>query len=554
MDKKSGRAKLNKKILIPLIVLLVLAGAFAGARAIRTARARAYVLPVADLNMPYYADPMSFDGMVYDTESQNVFISPTQIVTDVFVTQGQPVSAGDKLLALDITAEEISLKMKELEVLMAQNDLERVQAELYKLRNTKPTEKPSKPDDPGTPDKGERTKIGEAWNYLDGTAAGDFLPADPSSSAKHGSLENPIRYLLTSDGLVYGSFLNAVKKQYFDCYVVIEVREGNLTGGSLIASWSVYAGELADAADDDAWSVIDRASDHKSNASSGTSSGSVAASGITGGPERGGDPSGGKGGNGGGSGGSGGDDERTYTAEELAEAIRQAEIELKRCDIALRRARLELQRQKDQTGDGCVYAKKDGVVTFVGDPDAPPQDGSPFIKVAAGEGVFVQGRVSELSLDSVSVGQPITAMSWETGMSYTGRITRIDDYPTGEEYYSGGNTNVSYYGFLAELDDASDLMTGSYLQLSADVSQEQGDSIYLMSAFIRSDAGGKYVMADQDGRLAKRYIRCGRTYYGEVTEVREGLSPDDMITFPYGAGAIEGAKTKVGEDQGVFWN
>ena len=162
--------------------------------------------------------------------------------------------------------------------------------------------------------------------------------------------------------------------------------------------------------------------------------------------------------------------------------------------------------------------------------------------------------MSELSLDSVSVGQPITAMSWETGMTYTGRITKIDDYPTEEEYYYGGNANASYYGFLAELDDASDLMTGSYLQLSADVSQEQGDSIYLMSAFIRSDAGGKYVMADQDGRLAKRYIRCGRTYYGEVTEVREGLSPDDMITFPYGAGAIEGAKTKVGEDQGVFWN
>ena len=545
MEKKKNRKKIDKRIAVPLIILLVLGCAFGGARAIRSATAKAYVVPVEILNMPYYADPMSMDGMVYDTESQNVYISATQVINSVCVSEGQRVSAGDKLLDMDITSEEITLKMMEIQVLRAQNDLENARAELNKLRNTKPVQKKKgDSDQKEKEDPGERAKIGDAWNYLDGTAVKDFLPRDAGNTAPYGSLENPVRYLLSKDGLLYGSFLNALKKEYQNTYVVIEVREGDLASGQLYASWTLYTGELADVSDEDSWSVA---------------TGKVPMPEGTSPIQRGGwvDPDGNKGGSGGkgesgGSGGSG-SEEQEYTAEELAQAIRQAEINVRSCDIALRRAQLEYQRQKDQTGDGGIYAKTDGVVTKVGDPDKPPQDGSPFLTVAAGQGVFVKGNVSELALDKVKPGQEITATSWETGMTYTGTIRSVDEYPASDAGYYGGNPNVSYYSFQAELQDAQDLSTGMYLQLSADVSGDDTGSIYLMSAFIRSDAGGKYVMADEDGRLVKRYVRCGKTYYGEITEVKEGITTDDLITLPYGAGAVQGTRTEEAESEEVFW-
>lgn len=43
-------------------------------------------------------------------------------------------------------------------------------------------------------------------------------------------------------------------------------------------------------------------------------------------------------------------------------------------------AEAELKELNDQLEDGTVYAKADGVVTTVGDPQNPPQDGSAFYR------------------------------------------------------------------------------------------------------------------------------------------------------------------------------
>jgi hypothetical protein len=241
------------------------------------------------------------------------------------------------------------------------------------------------------------------------------------------------------------------------------------------------------------------------------------------------------------------------TKEELAEAIAQTRRRITELDLAYRKAQLEYEIEKGRSADGIVRAEKDGIVRKVGDPADPPQNGDPFVSVSSGNGIYVQGTVSELLFDRVEVGSEVNCSSWYTGNSYTGHITEIDTYPVPDDGYYGNNQNVSYYAFKAVLEDADDLRPGEYLDMSFQLAGEPENTITISKAYVRSDAGGKYVMKDDNGRLAKQYVTVGKTYYGEITVILDGITEEDSLAFPYGDGAHEGARTEVSDGQGVYW-
>jgi hypothetical protein len=54
-------------------------------------------------------------------------------------------------------------------------------------------------------------------------------------------------------------------------------------------------------------------------------------------------------------------------------------------------------------------------------------------------------------------------------------------------------------------------------------------------------------------KLKKQYVKTGRSFYGYATEILEGLSVEDAITFPYGDGAVEGTSVEITDDMGVFY-
>lgn len=691
--------KTKKKILIPIIIIALLVGAFFGARALRTSTASASLIPVSSLNMRWWDDPTSMDGMVYDSDSQSVHVSSTQIITDIYVTAGQEVKAGDPLMAFDMTSQEITLQLKELAVLRVENDLENAYRELNKLQNTTPVPEPSPiplPEPDPVPVKPVKKQINDAWNYLDGrdndaekyyldpvilhqedgesdnsdgsgnggnssnsdgssnsdntggaansgddkdssssdgnssdgnnsgsndqnsvdntgqdnnstgntgsssddngsqdsggnnsTDTGTDTGADTSNNANQndnpdnaagtsdstdqdgsnitdpstsdntepdnsgntdgnhnitpeptpiqkpepkpvtvpdpGTLYNPLRYLVSEDGKIYGSFLNELKEKYPKSYVLIEVRNSNIRSGALLASWTLYTDLLTEQDPDAAWSISMRpVEDDTVDDMSPVDDSPVYQEG--------------------------------YTAIELAAAIYEQQRLIKDLDLSLRRARLDLSMHNDQMEDGVVKAKRNGTVTVLGDPNNLPQDGSPFLKVEAGSGIFIQSSISELLLDTVNIGQPVIASSWETGMSYEGTISSIDEYPMDNNYYYyGGNPNSSSYGFLAYFEDAEDLRTGDWIQISLMSEEEASDTIYLPTAYVRSDHMGKYVMMDQNGRLAKKYVQTGKSYYGEIIQILDGITMEDYLAFPYGDGATEGAKTVIDEDEMIYW-
>jgi len=528
--------KNKKRIIAVLVTAGVIAGGIFGFKFYRDLTRKVTVTPVSEINYGTFEDPMTTSGIVYDTGSQNIYPAPTQIIKEVYVNEGQSVSAGDPLMAYDIQSQQLTLKMKELQVQAAEQNLKSAKNELNTLIHTVPVDPIPDPDPEPEPDPDPEPEpvtpelSGDAWTALDKTVIGEYINKDDPNA---GTLDDPIVYLVTPDAPVYGSFLNALRDLPEGTYIRIEAREGNQKDGALIAARMLNTSYLAEYEANTPYYVLPQISDDSRTRGGSTTD-----------PETPGNPP------------PGADDSNLVgmTKEELAQAIADTKRRITELDLALRKAQLEYDIEKGRSADGVVRAEKDGVVRMVGDPANPPQNGDPFLSVSSGSGIYVQGTVSELLFDRVEVGSEVSCSSWYTGNMYTGHITEIDTYPVpGDSYYYGNNQNVSYYAFKANLEDADDLKPGEYLDMSFQLAGEAEGSIAISKAYVRSDSGGKYVMKDEDGRLVKQYVKVGKTYYGEITIILDGITEEDSLAFPYGDGAREGAKTEMDDSQGVIW-
>lgn len=235
----------------------------------------------------------------------------------------------------------------------------------------------------------------------------------------------------------------------------------------------------------------------------------------------------------------------SYTAEELALAIEDKEREIRQLKVDEKKANLELKKYNKELEESVVVSSVNGYVKSLGD----SENSDAYMVVSSQNGLYVKSTVSEMELDTIERGQVVNCSSWETGMQFTATITQIDTFPastSNADYYwsGGGNSNSSSYPVLAVVDDPD--MVSEYEAVSVSFpkkSQNGSGSIYLEKAYIRSENGQSYVfIVDESGLLKKHYIRTGGNTYGYV-EVREGLSREDQIAFPYGKDVKVGAKT-----------
>lgn len=239
-----------------------------------------------------------------------------------------------------------------------------------------------------------------------------------------------------------------------------------------------------------------------------------------------------------------------YTAEELKEMIEEKEREIKECELDMREKKLSVD-QKQRIVDGkTVKSTMDGTVISIGEQDGT-SDYDYFVKVANESGLFAKGAMSELALANIHVGDKISGMMTDTGVSFTAVIKEISEYPDENGSMSFGygmeNSNASYYPFYALLDSTEDIEEGeAEIQLSASMSSGE-DGIYLEPYFVKEEKDGRsYVWKQgENSLLTKQYVITGKTIYGGMAvEIRDGLETTDKIAFPYGKDVKEGAKTR----------
>lgn len=604
--KKQNKKKIIITVTAVVLVVAIGLGVWFGVSRGRSEPVKVFAFNSVGMT-EYWGDSQESYGPVSTDKIQTVFLSSTQTVTEMKVAQGDEVKKGDVLMTFDTTLSDLQLERKRLEVEKLKLDLETAQKKLKDIQNMKPMSivspddfdnsdedsdddgdlekdyelsydhaydgsKPSKalicwlrvttgdeevritptvddalleearqqaekfqnenqpdPTEPSTEPTTESTTESTTEPATEPptqpgteppTQPSTELPTQPSTEASTPSTEE------TSEG-EGGEHSSASAAENPDekptitvnsYYMVIKATEGNKRMGARVVWQGMYIRKVGSGFTFqffDATGVPDHmATDPDDPDNTDPTDPDMP------------DP------------GSG------YTAAQLAQMRAEQEKTIKETKFKIKMAEADYKIMQTEMSDGNVYAEFDGKVVSVLTEDEAKTQNQPVIKVSGGGGFYIQGSVSELEKDKMQIGQEVTVNDWNTGMTYTGKIVSMGDFPTNSDGWNGsGNPNVSYYPFTVFVDETADLQAGMYVNIQYS-SAESENGIYLENPFIRTENGQSYVYVQgAGGKLEKRFVTTGKALWGSYTEIRSGLTVDDLIAFPYGKNLKEGAPT-----------
>lgn len=552
-----------KKVVAVIVGVSVAFGAVAGGiygyKSYQDKNLVVEVQPVSYINWGYWGDSATSYGMVTNDSSQEIYLSDTMKIKEIYVEEGDVVQEGDPLLAYDTAQVNLEIERKKLDISTIENNIAEENYKLGVLRQEIPVIK----DVPKLNEEQLRyyqtldeqnvvTEMDEVdnrvYNYLteNSIPSNVRLGADNGLVYPAGTRDDPYIFYCNENAYAYGSFYNSIRQQAdgtsgkFVRFIVCKkdadgmmvttvdadgniVPEVDTTVSSNMAEidgngipvdyepermWYVFSGNEYEPV-----SLVDQYLEEYDKFMS-----------IWEMPEG-------------------------YTEKELAGEIESVEDKLITLDIQKRQQQLQLETLQKSASDGIVYAEVDGVVKTVGDPDAFRKDGTAFMVVTGDDGLYVSGTISELLLEDVTIGTVVTANSWESGMTFDATITEISDYPVNGNSWGEGNPNVSYYSYTAYIEDSSALRNGEYVDLTISTNQSETGGLFIEKAYVREEDGKSYCMiADENGRLKKQYVVTGRTVYGSAIEIKSGLTEEDLIAFPYGKSAVEGVTVTEASD------
>ena len=503
----------------------------------------------------YWGDSQESYGMVQTDGLQAIYLSTTQTVTDIKVQLGDEVKKGDILMTFDTTLSDLALERKRLDVEKLKLQLQDAQARLYEINCMKPMVIPE-------PEEETDENLGEKLN--------DPYRISHNSDFDGSSAELPLICWMKGTTAVSDEILdaliiqakefqtiNAEKKAQEEqapegeaapaeetvpptevpeetepeipevnvssFYVVIKVTEKDQALAAKTTWQGIYVLRTPEAGGY-SFKFFDAAmvQDHMLSPEDETEEPEI-------------------------------DYGSGFTAAQIAQMRAEQEKTIRDLQFDIKMAEAEYKIAQAEVNDGNVYAEIDGTVVSLISEDEALMMMQPLMKVSAGGGFFVDGSISELERNTLEIGQEVTINDWNTGMVYTGTVRSLGDYPSSDGYWSGmGNPTATYYPFTVFVDETADLQPGSYVSIMfSPGSSEQG--VYLENPFLRTEGGRSYVyLRGEDGLLEKRYVTTGKSLWGSYTEIREGITAEDFIAFPYGKHVKEGAQTVEAEIRALY--
>ena len=498
-----------------------------------------YVYPFQYIGMTeYWGDSQESYGPVSSDNIQTVYLSDTQSVTQILVEAGDTVKKGDLLMSFDTTLNDLALERKRLDVEKLKLQLEKAQQRLKEINSMVPMVVPE-PEEEVPED--ENLGVPLSGNFMisrmksfDGSSKERAMICWISSSASVDDLlleelritaESYQNSNAQQPGAVEGEAAptqpeNIYVSRYF---VIFKVTQSNMSLGQTLQ-----------------WQGMDVTQTENGfrfrffDASGNTDHMKVAL---------------------------GGEEEEEpeielnsgYTAAQIAQMRAEQQKKIKELEFNVKMADAEYKIMLKEMDDGNVYSQIDGQVVSVLTEDEARMMMQPIVKVSGGGGFYVEGSVSELEKDNMQIGQEVTVNDWNTGMTYTGTVESVGDFPVGGNGWNGmGNPNASYYPFQVFIDGSADLQEGSYVSIMYSAAQsEQG--VYLENPFLRTEAGRSYVLVlGSDGRLEQRWVQTGKSLWGSYTQILEGLTAEDLVAFPYGKHVKPGAAAVEGDMSNLY--
>ena len=595
----------KKQILLVVIIVAALAlGCGAWYYAGHNSSEPVYVYPFQYIGMTeYWGDSQESHGPVTTDKIQTVFLSDTQEVIEILVQEGDTVKKGDLLMTFDTTLSDLQLERKRLDVEKKKLQLEDAQAELRRINSMKPMSIPSNTNDNVTDaylGRGIRAEyeISDNKDY-DGSSAQKAIICWIHSNKE---IDDGV-FLDIQDRVSYYQYLNTPKEEP----VVPPDGDDTTTGGDDTTTGgddtttggddtttggddtTTGGDDTTTGGDDTTTSSMDTMAEsglqqEQSSASQFSypivSSFHVVFKVTTGNMSLGEkviwqgvkatdtgnhftfrfentvipdhmlvDMGGGEEyvdtpqidfGNG-------------YTAAQIAQMRSDQQKKIKDLEFQIKMAEAEYKIMQTEVDDGNVYAQIDGKVISCLTEEEAKKTRQPVLKVSGGGGFYVEGFVSELEKHNMKPGQEVTINDWNSGMTYTGTIQSVGDFPTRDGYFSGnGNPNASFYPFQVFVKEDADLQEGSYVSVVYSAAESE-NGIYLENPFLRTEKGKSYVLVlGPDGKLEQRFVTTGKSLWGNYTQILSNLTADDLIAFPYGKNVKPGVAAIEGDMSNLY--
>ncbi|MBR2067844.1 MAG: biotin/lipoyl-binding protein, partial [Solobacterium sp.] len=127
-----------KGIVAAVVAIGVLIGGLFTYQNMKDKDKTAEVHSVANMNYGWMGEDMTSSGMVISRETQEYFRTGEQMVTQVFVTPGQQVNAGDALFAYDVETQRLAVELKQIEVNNEEKHIQDLYKEINEIRAMKP--------------------------------------------------------------------------------------------------------------------------------------------------------------------------------------------------------------------------------------------------------------------------------------------------------------------------------------------------------------------------------------------------------------------------------
>ena len=538
--------KPNRKkgiLIITALVLVAAIGTGLWAVSARNSGEAVSVFPFEYIGMTeYWGDNQECYGPVRTDKIQTVYLSDTQTVTEILVSAGDTVKKGDLLMTFDTTMSDLALERKRLDVEKLKLQLKDAKAELKRIKGLKPMVIPK----PST-DQNNNENLGTALTApyqistqqkYDGSSknlalicwlntatsvdqaildalqdvASEFQTANAREQAA-AAPESDTETTPPTEEPTEPPEINIDANRF---YVVFKTTQGNMSLGSRL-TWqgifvnrnsknNTYSFQFFDASgvSDHMLAQEDRPEQNEPQIDFGSG----------------------------------------FTASQIAEMRSQQEKTIRDLEFDVKMADANYKIMLTEVSDGNVYAEIDGEVVSVLTEEDAKMMAQPILKVSGGGGFYAQGYVSELEKEKLMIGQEVTINDWNTGMEYTGTVESIGDFPSLSNSWNGtGNPNASYYPFTVFVDGEADLQEGSYVNIVYSAGTGE-NGIYLENPFLRTEKGRSYVyVRGENGLLEQRFVTTGKSLWGSYTEILEGLTPEDLIAFPYGKQVKSGAQT-----------
>ena len=498
-----------------------------------------YVYPFQYIGMTeYWGDSQESYGPVSSDNIQTVYLSDTQSVTQILVEAGDQVKKGDLLMSFDTTLNDLALERKRLDVEKLKLQLEKAQQRLKEINSMVPMVVPEPEED--VPED-ENLGVPLSGNFMisrmksfDGSSKERAMICWISSSASVDDLlleelritaESYQNSNAQQPGAVEGEAAptqpeNIYVSRYF---VIFKVTQSNMSLGQTL-QWQGM--DVTQTENGFRFRFFDASgnTDHMKVSLGGEEAEEPEIELNSG-----------------------------YTAAQIAQMRAEQQKKIKELEFNVKMADAEYKIMLKEMDDGNVYSRIDGQVVSVLTEDEARMMMQPIVKVSGGGGFYVEGSVSELEKDNMQIGQEVTVNDWNTGMTYTGTVESVGDFPVGGNGWNGmGNPNASYYPFQVFIDGSADLQEGSYVSIMYSAAQsEQG--VYLENPFLRTEAGRSYVLVlGSDGRLEQRWVKTGKSLWGSYTQILEGLTAEDLVAFPYGKYVKPGAAAVEGDMSNLY--